>query len=127
MADDINTPDRNHTKTAQPAHDYGAPGWGDGTTTAATPEGAIELVKNVRKSKVGFSGSAVRHRLGGPIGAILDFLFGKDPDIFDSEGRVRHKFTDAKWKEWDDRIRASKEYDWRAHSGRETAQEAPKK
>lgn len=53
--------------------------------------------------------------------ALGDFLFGKAPDIFDSTGRVRHKFSDEKWKEWDDRLKASPEYDWRQHSAQELA------
>lgn len=119
MASDNKTPDRNHTHTAKPADDYGQPGWGDGKTTAATAEGAVNLIKQTGKSKVGFSGSAVRHRIGGPLGAILDFLFGRDPDIFDSQGRVRHQFSAEKWKAWDDRLRKNKNYDWRAHTGKD--------
>ena len=56
--------------------------------------------------------------------ALGDFLFGKDPDIFDESGKVRHKFTDAKWKEWNDRLKANPEYDWKQHSAKEAAQTA---
>lgn len=48
---------------------------------------------------------------------LLDFLFGKDPDIFDEKGQVRHRFTENKWSSWNDRFRSS-EYDWRQHKGR---------
>ena len=51
--------------------------------------------------------------------AIGDFLFGKDPDIFDEKGGVRHKFTDKKWQEWNARFKNNPEYDWRQHKGRE--------
>lgn len=52
---------------------------------------------------------------------IGDFLFGKDPDIFDETGRVRHKFTEEKWQQWDNRLKASPEYDWRKHGAKERA------
>ncbi len=46
-----------------------------------------------------------------------EFLFGKDPDIFDEKGRVVHKFPDEKWQKWNDRFKANPDYDWRKHSG----------
>lgn len=55
----------------------------------------------------------------GILKALGDFLFGKDPDIFDENGKVRHKFTDDKWKDWNKRFNANPEYDWRKHKGRE--------
>lgn len=118
MADE-KTPDRNHLKTAQPAVNYGEPGWGDGITTAETPEGAEKLTVQAAKadSKVGFSGAARRRVRTGLIGKILDIIGGRDPDIFDAYGRVRHKFTDKKWQAWDSRIRKNKDYDWHQHSG----------
>ncbi len=118
MADE-KTPDRNHVKTAQPAKNYGEPGWGDGVTTAETAHGAEKLTVQAAnaESKVGFSGSVRRRVRTGILGKILDFIGGKDPDIFDAYGRVRHKFTDQKWAQWDARIRKSKEFDWRQHSG----------
>lgn len=48
--------------------------------------------------------------------AIGDFLFGKDPDIFDETGRVRHKFPEKKWEKWNDRLKADPSYDWRKHT-----------
>lgn len=57
--------------------------------------------------------------------AIGDFLFGKDPAIFDKRGRVRHTFPEQKWKAWDQRIRDSSEYDWRDHAGRHLAATPP--
>jgi len=47
---------------------------------------------------------------------LLDFLFGKAPDIFDADGNVVHKFPPEKWKSWNDRFRNS-DYDWRKHRG----------
>ncbi len=47
---------------------------------------------------------------------ILDFLFGKNPDIFDANGNIVHKFPPEKWKAWDDRFKNG-EYDWRKHKG----------
>lgn len=105
---------------------YGKDGWGDGTTTAASTQGAIELSRKSRaaSNRVGFSGAQFRRRIGGPIGLILDFLFGKDPDIFDENGRVRHKFDEAKWKAWDRRIRDSKDFSWKHHSGFEKSKQS---
>ena len=56
--------------------------------------------------------------------SVLDFLFGKDPDIFDENGRVRHKFTEAKWTAWNDRLKASPAYNWRKHSAQERIEKA---
>ncbi len=50
-----------------------------------------------------------------------DFLFGKDPDIFDENGRVRHNFPESKWEKWNDRLNANPEYDWRNHVAKENA------
>lgn len=47
---------------------------------------------------------------------VLDFLFGKAPDIFDAQGNVVHKLPPEKWKAWRDRFE-TKEYDWRQHQG----------
>lgn len=54
--------------------------------------------------------------------AIGDFLFGKDPDIFDETGQVRHKFPETKWQNWDNRFKANPDYDWRHHSAKERAE-----
>ncbi len=114
-----NTPDRNHLKKAKPATNYGEQGWGDGVTTSETAEGAERLTVQASSadSKVGFSGSVHRRVRKGLLGKILDVIGGKDPDIFDAYGRVRHKFADKKWQDWDSRIRKNKDFDWRQHSG----------
>jgi hypothetical protein len=59
--------------------------------------------------------------------ALGDFLFGKDPDIFDEQGRVRHKFPEEKWKKWNDRLKANPEYNWREHGAKERVQQPQKK
>ena len=48
---------------------------------------------------------------------LLHFLFGKSPDIFDNEGRVRHRLPEDKWKKWEERYLAGEEYNWRNHTG----------
>ncbi len=50
---------------------------------------------------------------------ILDFLFGKSPDIFDADGNIVHKFPPQKWQTWNDRFAKSRDYDWRQHKGTE--------
>ncbi len=56
--------------------------------------------------------------------AIGDFLFGKDPDIFDEKGNVRHKFPEEKWQKWNERLSGNPEYDWRKHGAKERAQKS---
>jgi hypothetical protein len=53
----------------------------------------------------------------GILKSLGDFLFGKDPDIFDENGNVRHKLPDRKWQAWNDRLQANPDYDWHQHSG----------
>lgn len=57
------------------------------------------------------------------MGAVLDFLFGKDPNIFDEKGNVRHQFTDQKWQDWQNRFKDS-EHNWREHAAREKKSKA---
>ena len=51
------------------------------------------------------------------IKAILNFLFGRDADIFDDKGRVIHKFPKKKWDDWNDRLLKGSDYNWREHTG----------
>lgn len=51
---------------------------------------------------------------------ILDFIGGKNPDIFNKRGQVEHHLGDKKWQEWDERMRANPEYNWKQHSGKST-------
>lgn len=46
-----------------------------------------------------------------------DFLFGKDPDIFDESGKVCHKLPKKKWEAWHNRTKLDPEYNWRNHTG----------
>jgi hypothetical protein len=48
---------------------------------------------------------------------IGDFLFGKDPDIFDDKGRVMHQLHKKKWENWNNRIKLDPNYNWRHHNG----------
>lgn len=48
---------------------------------------------------------------------ILDFLFGKRPDIFDEQGRVSHKLPKKTWANWHSRTKMEPEYNWRNHTG----------
>jgi 2-iminoacetate synthase ThiH len=49
--------------------------------------------------------------------AILGFLFGTQAQIFDKEGRVEHQFPKKKWEDWNNRLKANPEYDFKQHSG----------
>ncbi len=51
------------------------------------------------------------------MGKILDFLFGKDPDIFDEKGQVCHKLPKKKWDAWYNRTKTDPSYNWRNHIG----------
>lgn len=48
---------------------------------------------------------------------LLNFLFGKDPDIFDKDGSVRHRLSKEKWDAWHARYMQGDEYNWKNHSG----------
>ncbi len=48
---------------------------------------------------------------------ILDFIGGKEPDIFDEKGNVLHKLPNKKWEAWHQRTMKDPEYNWRNHSG----------
>ena len=53
------------------------------------------------------------------IGKILDFLFGKSPDIFDVNGNVVHKRPTKKWQAWRDRFEKNQDFKCRQHKGTE--------
>lgn len=53
----------------------------------------------------------------GILKSIGDFLFGKDPDIFDEQGNVMHKLPKKKWDAWQNRLKVSPDYNWRNHTG----------
>ena len=48
---------------------------------------------------------------------IGNFLFGKDPDIFDDKGNVLHKLPRKRWDDWNNRIIKGADYNWREHKG----------
>ena len=48
---------------------------------------------------------------------VLDFLFGKDPDIFAEDGSVRHKLPKEKWDHWQNRYMSNPQYNWKNHTG----------
>ena len=56
-----------------------------------------------------------------------NFLFGKDPDIFDENGRVRHNFPESKWEKWNNRLNANPLYDWRNHTAKENVKAGAQK
>ncbi len=49
--------------------------------------------------------------------ALGDFLFGKDPDIFDHNGQVVHKHPKKKWDQWHERTKNDPANNWRNHAG----------
>jgi hypothetical protein len=53
----------------------------------------------------------------GVLKSVGNFLFGKDPDIFDDQGNVVHKLPKKKWDLWADRMKTSPDYNWRNHTG----------
>lgn len=48
---------------------------------------------------------------------VLDFLFGKDPDIFDDQGNVCHKLPNKTWEDWQNKAKSNPQYNWRNHTG----------
>ncbi|MEI7973564.1 MAG: hypothetical protein WCH11_04270 [Bdellovibrio sp.] len=49
--------------------------------------------------------------------SIIEFLFGKNPDIFDDKGQVLHKHPKRKWDAWIHRMKTDPNYNWRNHTG----------
>ena len=49
--------------------------------------------------------------------AILGFIGGKQTNIFNKKGRVQHDLGDKKWEDWNNRLKADPDYDFRNHSG----------
>jgi len=48
---------------------------------------------------------------------IMDFLFGKKPNIFDNSKDVRHELKTSTWQKWKNRYLHDTEYDWQRHQG----------
>ena len=59
------------------------------------------------------------------ISKILGFLFGKEADIFDKDGQVRHKLPDQRWKAWKNRYQSEAQYNWRNHTGMKARERRP--
>ncbi len=49
--------------------------------------------------------------------SVLNFLFGKNPEIFDERGNVSHKLPRKKWEAWHHRTKIDPQNNWRNHSG----------
>jgi hypothetical protein len=60
------------------------------------------------------------------MGKLLNFLFGRSPDIFDDKGNVVHKLPANLWQSWRDRFEKNPEYDGRKHHGTERVVRKPK-
>ncbi len=60
----------------------------------------------------------------GIFSAVGDFLFGKNPDIFDENGGVSHKLPKKKWDAWHQRTKLDPQHNWRNHSGISSAPKA---
>lgn len=56
---------------------------------------------------------------------VVNFLFGKEPDIFDDKGRVLHKLPKKKWEDWNNRIIKGDDYNWREHTGSHAGAKSP--
>jgi hypothetical protein len=48
---------------------------------------------------------------------ILQFLFGKEPDIFTERLEVQHRHPRKKWDDWMNRYKMDPSFDWRNHVG----------
>lgn len=59
------------------------------------------------------------------MGKLLDFLFGKAPQIFDKDGSIRHELPKSYWDTWKNRFQANDEYNWRNHTGIKGGQNRP--
>lgn len=54
-----------------------------------------------------------------------DFLFGRDPDIFNEAGDVVHKHPKKKWDAWINRMKTDPHMNWRNHTGTLAGQKNP--
>lgn len=57
--------------------------------------------------------------------SVLDFLFGKDPDIFDENGNVVHKYPKKTWDAWANKFKTDQSYNWRNHTGSNAGSKKP--
>lgn len=61
----------------------------------------------------------------GLLKSVGNFLFGKDPDIFDDKGNVVHKLPKKKWDAWINRMKTDPQMNWRNHTGTLAGQKNP--
>jgi len=61
------------------------------------------------------------------MGKILDFLFGREPEIFNNLGKVQHKLAKSRWDAWENRFKSNPIYNWRLHTGTLAGAEKSKK
>ena len=52
--------------------------------------------------------------------SIMNFLFGKMPNIFSQKGEVGHTRRSSAWTDWKKRYAEGFEYNWKRHSGMRT-------
>lgn len=57
---------------------------------------------------------------------LLQFLFGKSPQIFNRKGRVEHDIGKTRWNQWTERFNKP-EYDFKQHKGRDAKDTNPSK
>lgn len=53
----------------------------------------------------------------GLLSPIWNFLFGKEPAIFDANGQIRHNLPEKTWENWRNKYRTNPENNWRNHAG----------
>ena len=51
-----------------------------------------------------------------PFKRLLEFLFGRSPDVFDKEGEIDLRLPDQVWTNWARRYWQN-EFNWRRHQG----------
>ena len=49
---------------------------------------------------------------------LLNFLFGKQTNIFNKKGHVEHELGKKKWDLWNKRLKEDPNYDFRKHKGK---------
>lgn len=49
---------------------------------------------------------------------LLEFIGGKNPNIFNKKGKVQHNLGDKRWQAWEEKNKSNPEYNWKQHKGR---------
>lgn len=83
-------------------------------STTSTPSGSSNQFVQTNSQQLTHSSSQNKKSV---LSSLLDFLFGKDPDIFDDQGHVQHKLSKKKWDQWHQRTKVDPHYNWRNHTG----------